>query len=113
MRELLDEIELRNAHRIFQDGDVYLDESEDRRGQLHTAKVNQETVDYLREALRGETVSAVEARDMLEGVASQLGLPYTYGHNLQFYAQSVLLVLVALGDAYVEKDGRGYLYTLA
>lgn len=112
MRELLDEFELRNTHRVFIDGSDYLVEQEDRRGQLHTTKVNQETVDYLHDALKGESVKAEEAADALEGAASALGLPYTYGHKLQFYAQSVLLVIAARGDAHVEKDGHGYLYTI-
>lgn len=112
MREFLDEIELRNTHRVFRDGGDYLVEQEDRRGQLHATKVSQQTLDYLYEALKGETVNAAEAADVLEGVSSRLALPYTYGHKLQFYAQSVLLVIVALGNAYVEKEGRGYVYTV-
>lgn len=112
MRELLGEFELRNTHRVFRNGGDYLVEQEDRRGQLHTTKVIQETVDYLHEALKSERVNAERAADVLEGVASRLGLPYTYGHKLQFYAQSVLLVLAALGDAHLEKEGRGYTYTI-
>ncbi len=112
MREFLSEFELRNTHRVFRDGGDYLVEQEDGRGQLHTTKVGQQTVDYLREALKGERVNAEEAADVLEGAASGLALPYTYGHKLRFYAQSVLLVLVALGDAYLDKEGRGYVYTV-
>ena len=57
-------------------------------------------------------MNAEEAADVLEGVGSRLGLLYTYGHKLQFYAQSALLVLAALGDAHLEKEGRGYVYTV-
>lgn len=48
MREFLDEIELRNTHRVFRDGGEYFVEQEDGRGQLHTTKVEQQTVDGLR-----------------------------------------------------------------
>jgi hypothetical protein len=43
-------------------------------------------------------------------MAARFGLSYTYGDQVRYSAQNVLLVLVALGRASVDKDGRSYVY---
>ena len=40
-------------------------------------------------------------------MAARFGLTYTYGNQVKYSAQSVLL---ALGRASVEKDGRSFVY---
>lgn len=53
-----------------------------------------------------------EVQEVLEPVATRLALPYTYGYKLHFYAQDALVVLVALKQARLSKEGRRYLYHL-
>ena len=110
VRKLLAEVKLRNAYRIYQDGSGYVVESEDKHGRIYQERVSRETVTYLHDACRGRVVTKEEAADRLERGATSLRLPYTYGFKLQFYTQNVLLVLVALGDAHMEKNGRAYHY---
>jgi len=43
-------------------------------------------------------------------MAARFGLAYTYGDQVRYSAQAVLLVLVASGQASVEKEGRSYVY---
>lgn len=111
-REMLGRVELRNERTVYKEGSRYLVEQIDGRGQLHTDIVTQDAVDYLYSALSGLEVTSEAAAESLELVASQLKLPYSYGRKLQFYAQSVLMVLIILGDASVEKVGRQYHYTI-
>jgi hypothetical protein len=44
--------------------------------------------------------------------AARFGLTYAYGDKVRYSTQAVLLVLVALGRASVEKDGRSYVYQI-
>lgn len=60
----------------------------------------------------GRRVTAEQASEVLELVAERLKLPYTYGGKLRYSAQHVLLVLVALGYARVNKEGRSYVYSV-
>jgi hypothetical protein len=47
-----------------------------------------------------------------EPKAAEFNLPYHYGHQLGYYAQDVLLILVALDKATMTKEGRRYIYTV-
>lgn len=68
--------------------------------------------DYLQNRLRGQRVDAAGAARVLGPKAESLKLPYTYGDKLRYSAQHVLLVLVALGEATVVKEGRTYIYSV-
>ena len=108
--ELLAEIKLRNAYRIYEEGNGYVVESEDKHGRVYQERVTNETATYLQDSCRGRVVTCEEAASCLERAAASLRLAYTYGYKLQFYTQNVLLVLVARGDAHAEKVGRAYHY---
>lgn len=88
-------------------------ESTDGKGAIHGNRIPAPAVEYLQAALEGRLVGVEEAASALELVAKQLNLSYTYGYKLNFYAQQVLLVLVALGKANVSKEGRGYQYRVS
>lgn len=113
MRMLVGEVQLRNHYRIYDEGFQYLVEGENDHGQTHGQYVSVGVVEYLHRALAGQLVRVEDAEGVLGPVARQLVLPYTYGHKLHFYAQDVLIVLVALNRARVSKEGRRYLYRLS
>lgn len=110
---LLGEVTLRNPRRVFADGATFVVESEDRRGAVYRTRVPTSVVAALHTIVGGQEVSAAEAADLLEPVARELGIPYTYGHKLRFYAQDVLIVLIARGDATLRKLGREYRYSVS
>ncbi len=84
----------------------------DRHGTRHEDRVGAEVADWLRERLRGRGIDKDEAAEVLTPAAERLDLPFTYGRKLGFYAQKVLLVLVARGEAGFEKIGRRFIYTV-
>ncbi len=113
MLEHLAIIVLRREHRIYRKGKHYLDTLVTRQGVENSTEIKKEAVDYLLDELSGRTVSVDDATYILEEATDQLKLPYDHGYKLRFYAQSVLLVLVALGNGSLEKSGRAYLYTIS
>lgn len=112
MAAFLGEVTLRNTYRVFEDVGAYVVEGTDKRGTAYRHTVPSQAVEFLRSAFQGAAVTSQEAATELEPVARGLGLPYHYGYKLNFYAQSVLLVLVARGDAATEKRGRAFHYTV-
>ena len=112
MGDLLDIINLRNVYRIYAEGDDYRVVQQDRHGGEHSRTIPSNVVDYVQKEFMGSRISAEEASLALEKVGDKFNLPYTYGYKLQYYAQSILLILVARRDASLEKKGRGYLYTI-
>ena len=112
MADLLDIINLRNVYRIYAEGEDYRVVQQDKHGDEHSRTIPSNVVDYVQKEFMGSRISAEEASLALEKVGDEFNLPYTYGYKLQYYAQSVLLVLIARGDASLEKKGRGHLYTI-
>jgi hypothetical protein len=113
MREYLGSLELRNERHIYRDGSRYYVEQVDGKGQLHTDIVSQQAIEYVLNELSGRYITVEDAAEILAPAARRLALPYSYGHKLNFYAQSVLLVLAVLGHAEIEKAGRRYHYQLS
>lgn len=105
-------IQLRNEHRVYKRADGnYFVESEDRHGAHHGQDVSSDVVDWLALNLAGAITNSERAADLLEWSAD-LDLPYTYGHKLRYFAQDVLLVLVATGRATMAQEGRGFTYRI-
>jgi hypothetical protein len=108
--ESLDRIHLRNPYEVYQRGDSYRVVGFSPSGQDHTHRVTGEAVQFLGDTLRRRSVTASQAAEVIKPKAARFGLTYTYGDKVRYSAQAVLLVLVALGRASVEKDGRSYVY---
>lgn len=111
-RELINRVSLRNTYSVFKEKSTYSVVSENRRGQSYESKISSEAVSYLKDRLHGQRVTTDQAARMLAPKAESLKLPYMYGDKLRYSAQYVLVVLVALRDASVVKEGRSYVYTV-
>lgn len=111
-RELIGQVNLRNTYLVYKDGSGYLVVGENRRGQSYESKISYEAVSYLKGRLRGQRVNAEQAAKVIAPKAESFKLSYTYGDKLRYSAQHVLLVLAALGDATVTKEGRTYVYSI-
>lgn len=109
---LLDRIHLRNPYEVYQRGDSYRVVGHSPSGQDHRHRVTGESVRYLGDKLRRRSVTAAQVAEVLRPAAARFGLVYTYGDKVRYSAQAVLLVLVALGRARVDKDGRSYVYRI-
>jgi hypothetical protein len=114
MAELLLKLTLKDQYLIYRDGGNYRVDQIDRRDQTHSVTIAPKVAGYLYQALRGSSVNVVQARDVLQNAPAsvELRLPYTRGTQLGFYAQKVLLVLVALEKASYLKVGRAFIYTI-
>lgn len=112
MSEFIGEVQLRNLHRVYREEENYRVDGIGTRQQIYSKQIKSDVAEYLCSKLIGHKVTSAEAADVLRSVVEQFNLPYNYGHNLSYYAQEVLVVLVALGKAGVKKEGRGYLYTI-
>lgn len=112
-KRLLREIKLRNVYRVYElDDGSYTVINIDRRGTRHEYDVPEEVADWLRDAISGDEVDKDEAADVLSTAAVQMGLPYTRDWQLGYFAQRVLLVLVARGEASMQRRGRRFVYTV-
>jgi hypothetical protein len=112
MRTPVGEVQLRNLYGVYRCHDAFEVESTDRSGRRYIERFPLPVAAHLRTALAGRIVAVEEAAELLELAAVKLEIPYTYGHKLRFYTQSVLIILVACGQATCKKDGRRYLYTV-
>ncbi|MEG4486808.1 hypothetical protein [Microcoleus sp. D2_18a_B4] len=113
--ELIGEVRLRNCHLVYREGSNYrVDVIKAQRPTIvFTKNITCEVVEYLYNQLKGHQVNKDEAADVLKPVASKLNLPYSYGHQLAYYTQEVLVVLVAIGRASLSQQiGRGCCYTI-
>jgi hypothetical protein len=113
MLRLIGKVVLRNAYRVLVDsGGDYRVTHKDQRGAEYSQDVTAKVVNYVLKRRRGKTVSVADAQALLEEAPPSLQLPYSYGHRLQFYSQSVLIVLVARKQARSKKNGPRFDYTL-
>ena len=78
---------------------------------LFGQEVEGAVIRHLAKELEGQTVTVEEAEEVLRN--SGLELPYQFGYKLHYYAQNVLVVLIASGQASHTKVGRRFEYHLA
>ena len=112
MAELIKKIELRNTRKIYREGNEFLILQKDKKGREYKCSIPSFVVDYLFAQLKGKRVIRDDAQEILESKAAEFNLPYQFGHQLGYYSQDALLVLVALDKATMTKEGRRYIYTV-
>ena len=112
MAEFIKTIEMRNRRDIYKEGDEFLILQTDKKGREYKSSIPSFVVDYLFAQLKGKRIIREDAQEILETKAAEFNLPYHYGHQLGYYAQDVLLVLVALDKATITREGRRYIYTV-
>ena len=103
-------VRLRNTYRVESSPGEFRVSSLNSRGAEYGQLISTQIVDHLRNAARGQTISVDEA--MRELVRSMLALPYRTGYKLRFFAQAVLVALVALGVATHTKVGHRFEYDI-
>ncbi|WP_377477774.1 MAG: hypothetical protein P2A85_04365 [Microcoleus anatoxicus] len=113
--KFIGQVELRNSHRVYYQQDSYRVEqiNQNREQVTYSYDIPDKAVEYLYNKLKGRKVTPKDASTVFNPVAKNFNLPFTYGHQLDFYAQEVLVVLVALGQASLSKEGRAYFYIIA
>ncbi len=113
MERLIDEVIVNRAYRVYSTPrGCFKVVNRNNHGAEYTQSVVAAVVKYVQQKLRGRTVSVEETKELLETAPASLKLPYSYGHKLRFYAQSALLILVALEKASHKRSGRKFLYTV-
>ncbi|MEK0177946.1 MAG: hypothetical protein EAZ78_10165 [Oscillatoriales cyanobacterium] len=110
--KFIGQVELRNSHRVYYQQDSYRVEQINPK-KTYSYDIPDKAVEYLYNKLKGRKVTPKDASTVFNPVAKNFNLPFTYGHQLDFYAQEVLVVLVALGQASLSKEGRAYFYIIA
>jgi hypothetical protein len=113
MTKLLGKVTLKNTYRVVLDsnGD-YRVTYKTPRGALYSQDVDAKIVEYVHKQFGGTTVTVPDVEVSLKHALKTLPVPYAYGHKLQFYSQSVLLVLVAAGRASHVRSGPRFEYTI-
>lgn len=113
--KFIGQVELRNSHRVYYQQDSYRVEqiNQNREQVTYSYDIPDKAVEYLYNKLKGCKVTPKDAATVLQPVAKNLNLPYNSGHKIDYYAQEALVVLVALGQAILTKEGRAYFYTIA
>lgn len=110
--EFIGKVELRNSRRVYYQDNSYRVEQINPK-KTYSCDISDKAVEYLYNKLKGRKVTPKDASTVLAPVAKNLNFPYTDDWQLDFYAQEVLVVLVALGQAILAKEGRAYFYTIA
>jgi hypothetical protein len=111
MAELLRTVRLRNQYLIYQDAHNYRVDQVNRGGQTSSVIIPQRVVDYLYQALAGSRVDTQQAELALQSIP-EVDLPQPGNYRLKFYAQDVLLVLVALKKATCMDVNHKFIYTV-
>jgi len=104
-------VTLRNKYQVHREADTFRVWSATARGADFGQIVRGEIVRHLAKALQGQTVTVPEAERAL--LNSGIPLPYNYGYKLHFFAQNVLIALVATGNASHRRVGRRFEYDIA
>jgi hypothetical protein len=112
MATLIDTIKLRNKREVYELDDGYRVDHVDGHGSKHQRRIPDRVADFCAEKFSGQEVTVKEAKKLVQRHAQRLDLPFTYGHKLKFYAQKVLIVLVASGGATMRKEGNQYAYAV-
>jgi hypothetical protein len=63
--------------------------------------------------MKGNEATSKDASGVLKPMVDGFDLPYECGYKLDYYAQEVLVVLVALGRSVLRKEGRRFLFTVS
>jgi hypothetical protein len=113
--KFIGQVELRNSRRVYYQEDSYRVEqiNPNREQVTYSYDIPDKAVEYLYNQLKGRKVTPKDAATVLQPVAKNLNLPYNSGHQIGYYAQEALVVLVALRKASLTKEGRAYFYTIA
>ena len=104
-------VTLRRTYHVDREADTFHIWSATERGADFGQTVEGKIVRYLANALQGQTVTVPEAETALR--KSGIKLPYRYGYKLHFFAQTVLIALVANGNASHRRVGQGFEYDIA
>jgi hypothetical protein len=112
MPQLIDTIKLRNKREVYELADGYRVDHVDAHGTKHQRRIPDQVANFCAEEFSGRELTVEEAKKLLQPHAQHLDLPYTYGYKLKFYAQKVLIVLVASGRVTMRKKGNRYLYAV-
>jgi hypothetical protein len=108
--ELIGDVRLaRRTYKVFRSADGFLVRSLKPGATTFEEEIPAAVVEWLREHLEGRRVDKDEAAELLKSRGASLSIPYR-GYKLSFYAQTVLVILVASERAVLEQDGRRYLY---
>ena len=112
-RDYLGTVKLRNEYRVYKSDvpKLYIIRGISPR-QAYENNVYHDNVLALYKALKGKPVTVNDVLDAIEeGSVTGLSLR-TYGYKRRYEVQDILVVLCALGLADVEKERRGFVYTI-
>jgi hypothetical protein len=104
-------VTLRNEYHVDRSADTYRIRNFTKRSAEFGQSVEGCVLRYMAKTLEGQTVTVEDAEEVLR--KSGLQLPYGYGYKLHFYAQNVLVALVASGQASHSKTGNRFEYHIA
>jgi len=103
-------VRLRNTYCVECSANNFRVSSTSPKGAGYSQLVPEPVVTHFRKIACGQTVTVDEAMRAL--ARSSLQLPYQYGYKLRFFAQNVLVVLVALGKACQTRVGHRFEYDI-
>ena len=104
-------VRLRKERKVERSADTYRVTSITPQKAEFGQSIDGKIVRHLAKALAGQTVTVEDAEKELRN--SGLRLPYQYGYKLHFFAQDILIVLIASGQASQSKVGRRFEYHIA
>lgn len=114
--EAIGRVRLQTEYDVFADGERYVLEGHVRADprRTHAQDVTRVAVEAVAGLLDEgfETAKAI-AEAVEEMGRAEHGFRYRYGSQLYYEVQRALLVLVALGEASVQRVGRRFLYEVA
>lgn len=112
LKEFVGKVRLRNWHYVYRDTECFVVKQTKPDGTKRPEEtcIPSDAIDHLYELCRGKKISPQTAKNYVSDFAQEYDLPYTYGHKLGFYAQEMLVVLVATGRAHEIQKGKEFEY---
>ena len=112
MGELVGSVTIRNKRLVYRERGSFVVAHIDSKGVQHRYSIPEPAIDRLYALTKGETISKDEAASRIQDFAEELLLTYQYGWKLDFLALEMLVVLVALGNATLAREGRKYHFSI-
>ena len=112
MAEYIGKVTLRNTRDVFKDHKIYIVKCKSKREEIKSISIRKELVDYVFSKFSGKELIVEDIEYFLEreDVFKKFKIPFEYGFKLHFYAQDILIILVALNKATLKKRGNRYFY---
>jgi len=114
MSQFIGKVVLRNTREIFQENSKFKVKYKKKSGETYSTLIEKRLIDYVFKKFSGREFIVEDVENLLSkrDIQERFNIPFKFGYKLHFYAQEVLVILIALNKATLEKHGRRFYYQI-